>query len=228
MERRPEPELMDDPAQALAYARADFDEAHGRLTALYLSHIERLGGLPAAPRIADLGCGPGDITLRLARAFPQAHVDGYDGAMPMIHLARAALVAADEPGLWQRLHFHHRRLPDPRLPRHHYHLVVSNSLLHHLRDPMTLWRTLIHIARPGAIVLVSDLMRPDSPEAARALVATYARGEPELLKHDFYHSLLAAYRPEEIQSQLRQAGLAGLGCEIVSDRHLLISGRLPG
>ncbi len=227
MDRTPEPELMDDPAQALAYARADFDQPHSELIRLYSQRIDALGGLPSQAYIADLGCGPGDITLRLARTFPQAHIDGYDGAMPMIHLARAALIEASDPSLWQRIRYHHRRLPDPQLPRHHYHLVVSNSLLHHLADPMTLWHSARAIARPGTILLVSDLLRPESPEAARALVEAHADNEPEVLKQDFYHSLLAAYRLDEVQEQLAHAGLDHLDCRIVSDRHWLISGRLP-
>lgn len=35
MDRAPEPELMDDAAQAMAYAEADFSEPHGRFIELY-------------------------------------------------------------------------------------------------------------------------------------------------------------------------------------------------
>ena len=65
MQRRPEPELMDDEAQALAYARADFAEPHDRFVALLRERV----GAPAG-RALDLGCGPGDVTFRVARAFP--------------------------------------------------------------------------------------------------------------------------------------------------------------
>jgi len=40
--------------------------------------------------------------------------------------------------------------------------------------------------------------------------------------------LLAAFEPEEIQAQLRDEGLAGLSVRSVSDRHVIISGRMPG
>lgn len=71
-----------------------------------------------------------------------------------------------------------------------------------------------------------DLMRPASREAAYALVAEYAAGEPAILRHDFLHSLLAAYRVDEVVAQLRDAGLASLTAKAVSDRHLLVHGRL--
>lgn len=35
-------------------------------------------GLGVAPRIADIGCGSGEITCRLARLYPQAELLGVD------------------------------------------------------------------------------------------------------------------------------------------------------
>ncbi len=227
MDRIPEPELMDDPAQALAYARADFAEPHQRFVDLARERFEALGGLPEPARLADLGCGPGDITLRLARAFPQARIDAYDGAAPMLHLARAELVAAGDPRLWQRIHFHLCHLPSPDLPQRSFHAILSNSLLHHLDDPHTLWRTLRQIGRPGALVAIMDLIRPQDTATARRLVETHSGDEPDILKRDFYHSLLAAYTEAEVRTQLRQAGLDQLHCERISDRHLFVWGRLP-
>jgi hypothetical protein len=60
------------------------------------------------------------------------------------------------------------------------------------------------------------------------MVGLYAAGEPEVLRRDFYNSLLAAFTIEEIQVQLTGAGLSGLAARSVSDRHVVISGRMPG
>ena len=60
-----------------------------------------------------------------------------------------------------------------------------------------------------------DLLRPVSPEAADA---------PPILRRDFRHSPLAAYRPAEVRTQLRAAGLGRVEVEAVSDRHLLVWG----
>ena len=46
-----------------------------------------------------------------------------------------------------------------------------------------------------------------------------------MLKEDFYNSLLAAFTPAEVEDQLAAAGLS-LEIETISDRHLLVSGRL--
>ena len=38
-----------------------------------------------------------------------------------------------------------------------YDVIFSNSLLHHLPDPLPMWREIRRLARPGTIVFVRDL-----------------------------------------------------------------------
>ena len=115
-------------------------------------------------------------------------------------------------------------LPGAALPHAQYDAVISNSLLHHLLAPEVLWDTVKHCARPGAPIFVMDLFRPQSQQQAHALVEQYAADEMELLKRDFYHSLLAAYTLEEVRAQLAAAELGYLTVETVSDRHMVIHG----
>jgi hypothetical protein len=63
--------------------------------------------------------------------------------------------------------------------------------------------------------------------AATALVAQYAANEPEILQRDLA-SLCAAFEPAEVRQQLAACGLDTLRVTEVSDRHLLVSGYLPG
>ncbi|MBN1611178.1 MAG: class I SAM-dependent methyltransferase [Polyangiaceae bacterium] len=218
MDRIPEPELMNGAAQAHAYAEADFEGPNSA----FCGFVEqRVPFLAVDAQIVDLGCGPGDITLRLARRFPDCRVDGVDGAPAMLDHARAAHARS---GLGDRVRWITATLPCPDLGRSSYDLVVSNSLLHHLPDPMALWDTVSALARPGATAVVMDLVRPESDVRARELVETYSGSEPPVLKTDFYHSLRAAYRVEEVRAQLVTAGLE-LQAELVSDRHLLVWGR---
>ena len=108
----------------------------------------------------------------------------------------------------------------------HHLQTVKHSLLHHLHQPQVMWRAVRELGRPGASVLVMDLKRSRDEAHAREIVATYAGNEPEVLQVDFYNSLLAAFTPSEIKSQLDEAGLDGLSVFEVSDRHLVVTGRL--
>ena len=216
MDRQAEPELMDDLQQAQAYASADFSEPHEAFVDQLQSFYPHFDfNCP----ILDLGCGAGDIILRLLRRYPQAEVDGIDGSAPMLQLAQQAL--ANSP--WQQqVRFIQAYLPAMDWSHKSYAAVISNSLLHHLRDPLTLWQCLKPYVEQGAPVLVMDLLRPASEMQAKALVDHYAQDEPEILQHDFYHSLLAAYRQDEIEAQLRTCQLPQMMVQVVSDRHLVV------
>ena len=221
MERLPEPELMSDVEQAAAYAFADFEEPHSRFIELFRETFdaEVIDGA-----VLDLGCGPGDISIRFVHAYPDCVVHGVDGAAAMLAHGRSRLQRED---LQTRVRLIEAYLPEEDLPLGQYDAVISNSLLHHLRDPMVLWQTVKRYAKPDAPVFIMDLLRPASREQAQSLVDEYAAGEPDILRHDFFHSLLAAYLPEEVAVQLRSAGLARLKVEEISDRHLLIYGVMP-
>ena len=212
---------MDDPAQALAYAEADFEAPHSMFVDDCLACFEAMRAKPR--EIVDLGCGPGDIVVRLARRLSFDRFDAIDGAGAMIELARHRLQAE---GMQDRIRLIHGHIPADLHELGSYDAIVSNSILHHLDDPMNLWHAVNRLARPGAVIFVMDLLRPESERAAQTLVDEYAAGEPDVLRHDFYHSLLAAYRWEEVAAQLADAGLSGLSVSVPSDRHLIVSGRL--
>lgn len=219
--RTPEPELMDDEAQARAYAEADFSEPHGQFVTLF---GEFFSGLAVHDRAVDLGCGTGDVTVRFARAHPECRVDGVDGSAAMLHHARRAVDAA---GLDDRITLVEGHLPEAILPAATYPVVISNSLLHHLHRPGVLWATVDRLAEPGAAVFVMDLLRPRDEAEVGRLVAAYAAGEPEILQRDFRASLHAAFTIDEVVAQLRDAELDWLDACIVSDRHLVVSGQRP-
>lgn len=210
---------MDDAAQARAYAEADFSEPHQafveRFRARFPGHRPR--------RVLELGCGAADITIRFARAYPACELTGVDGAAAMLALAREAVVRA---GLTQRIGLVGAHLPERALPRHAFDTIICNSLLHHLADPQVLWSACAEYAAPGAAIWAADLRRPDSREQAERLMREHAGAEPEILQHDFFNSLLAAYRPEEIAAQLTRAGLARFKVEAVGDRHVIVYGFL--
>ena len=217
--RIPEPELMDDPEHARAYANADFSEPHQA----FIERFSRCFPDHRPQRVLDLGCGAADITIRFARAFPECVLHGVDGAPAMLSHARTALARAK---LEDRICLTEARLPEDRLPRRAFDTLISNSLLHHLSDPLVLWQAVRCYAAPNAAVFIMDLRRPDTRVQAGRLVDEYAGDEPEILQRDFLQSLLAAYRPEEVSAQLEHAGINGFHAAPVGDRHLVVYGRI--
>jgi len=215
--RIPEPELMDTAEQARAYAAADFTEPHDAFVARFRERFPEF----STGRALDLGCGTADVTVRFARAYPGVHVRGVDGAPAML---AEGLELVRTSRLGERVSLELIRLPDPALAGTRYDAVISNSLMHHLADPSVLWAAVAATAHDGAPVFVMDLRRPASTDAAQELVDTYAAEESPVLRDDFYRSLCAAYTPDEVEAQIVDSGLAGLGVERAGDRHLLAWG----
>lgn len=220
MQRIVEPELMEDEVQVQAYADANFDWPNNQFIKCLkqIFPYSNFGGVAL-----DLGCGPGDVSWRFAREFPGTKIHAVDGSEAMIYCARERT----PEDVNRRIRYILGMLPDVMLPESSYELIYSNSLLHHLHDPQALWQVVKKYAKPGTYIAVMDLLRPANLQEAENLVNQYAAHEPEILQQDFYNSLLAAFTISEIKLQFRQAGL-DLDVEQISDRHIFISGVIPG
>ena len=220
MDRVPEPELMNDPEQVLAYANADFEAAHQ-------SVIENFSQIfpndPSLQNVLDLGCGSGDVTVRFAHRYPNWKIDAVDGAEEML---KQAEILIKEESLSERITLHHQQLQNYTFGNESYDAIISNSLLHHLHEPQHLWSIIKQFATHTTAIYVCDLFRPDTSQQASELVDQYANKEPEILRKDFYNSLLAAFTSDEVRAQINNAGLDRLNIDVVSDRHMLIYGYL--
>ena len=219
-QRIPEPEIMDEEEQVRAYAEADFSAPHEMFVDLF---EERLGkdieGL-----FLDLGCGPCDISVRFLKRFPKAQLHALDASAPMLSQAERLI---SKEGLKERIRLFHARLPlsGNELPCKTYDGLIVNSLLHHLPNQAIFWEAVEKFVKPSGVVFVMDLLRPEDKETARELVEQYSGSEPEILKRDFYNSLLAAYRDYEVREFLKKTNLSCLTVEVVSDRHFLVWGK---
>lgn len=217
MERLPETELMDDAEQAKAYAATDFSEPHNAFVQYFKERFPDF----IKGNVLDLGCGPADIIIRFSKVFPDVHITGIDGSDAMLRIGRRDVEAA---GLKSKIHLHNCLLPDQSLSQNKFEAVISNSLLHHLKDPFVLWDAVKHCIFDDSPVFIMDLFRPENPSTAQNLVNLHANGAPDILKKDFYNSLLAAYNIDEVKYQLLESGLDRLNTEVVSDRHFIVWG----
>lgn len=216
MDRTLEPELMDDLKQAEAYAHADFEEENQGFVERFKEYFPEF----SQGTVLDLGCGPADIPIRFTKLFPACQIIGVDASAPMIQLGEQAVKAA---GLTDRIALRCERYEEVAGARI-ADAVMSNSLLHHLPNPLQFWQKIRQLVRPGAPVLVMDLLRPESLDAAQAIVDQYAANEPDILRRDFYNSLLAAFTEDEIGSQLARMNLTRLLIDVPDDRHWVVGG----
>ena len=85
MERIPEPELMKKKEQVISYDEADFSEGEVNLIN-QINHylLKKNIFFNEKDLIVDLGCGPGNISEKLALKWPNTEVVGIDGSKEMI------------------------------------------------------------------------------------------------------------------------------------------------
>jgi len=149
-------------------------------------------------------------------------ITAVDASEPMIGIGRQAVERA---GLADRITLRCERFQDLTL-ENHVDAVISNSLLHHLKNPLKFWFDVKRMVKPGGCLLVMDLIRPDSHEAAQAILDRYAVGEPPILRRDFYNSLCAAFTEDEVAGQLAEMNLTGVLIDVPDDRHWVAAGRV--
>ncbi|WP_208742246.1 class I SAM-dependent methyltransferase [Leptospira kanakyensis] len=216
MVRIPEPELMEDPTQVESYDQADFESAHSFLIRKFQ---DRLPQRFVPESILDLGCGPGDMSSRLYSQFPNANFTFLDGSEFMLDRCKKRMGTLVSEKRKDKIDFK-KELVQGFVPESPYDLVFSNSLLHHIHDPFEFWGAVQRSIHNDSFIFISDLIRPDSLTSANQLMERYAKEESEILKKDFYNSLLAAYRIEEVKEMLEITRLdSKLNLEPVTDRH---------
>jgi 2-polyprenyl-3-methyl-5-hydroxy-6-metoxy-1,4-benzoquinol methylase len=105
-------------------------------------------------RVVDVACGGGWSTISVARAYPQASVDGIDLDPGSIDLARRNL-AETAPELGDRVSFAARDAADPALERR-YDLALILEAVHDLSRPVEVLRAVRGLLRPAGALLVAD------------------------------------------------------------------------
>ena len=85
MERVAEPELMETKEQVISYDEADFSEGEDNfINQINYYILSKNISLNEKDLIVDLGCGPGNISEKLATKWPNTKVVGIDGSKEMI------------------------------------------------------------------------------------------------------------------------------------------------
>src|SRR5262249_12679785 len=112
---------------------------------------ERLKGDPPA-RVADVACGQGRSSIEIARAYPNARVDGIDSDRASIERARENLAGS---GVEDRGPFHQHDAADAGL-QGRYDLVTIFEALHDMSYPVEVLRAARGLLADGGVVLIGD------------------------------------------------------------------------
>ena len=203
LQRIPEPEVMDERDGVEAYSASASQAYLERIDRTFVDHALGLGVTEG--HALDIGTGPGLIPIMLAGRVPRLRMTGVDLSEPMLQKARKA---AEEAGVVDRLDFRPGDAKSLPFSEQSFDLVLCNSLLHHLPDPLVLFNEISRVAKPGGAILLRDLRRPSRLEFP-IHAGWFGRHYSGVMRRLYRDSLRAAYTRTELEDLLHRSRLAG-------------------
>jgi ubiquinone/menaquinone biosynthesis C-methylase UbiE len=207
-----EPEAMDTPDEAREYDAMD----HAAVNTTFVADFLAAHGPCRGGAILDVGTGPARIPIALALADSNAPILGIDLARHMLVRGRRNV---DEAGLSDRVKLQQLDAKGIPYPDGQFEAVISNSVVHHIADPVPALAEMVRLVAPGGTLFARDLCRPDDEASLAAIVQTYAGGESESAQALFAASLRAALTLDEMRELVASLGLPPEGVAMSSDRH---------
>jgi ubiquinone/menaquinone biosynthesis C-methylase UbiE len=190
---------------------------HSEANEAFLMRLFQLG---AGGRMLDLGTGPGHIPLTAVVMDRECRIVATDLSEPMLAIAEEHRAISNHG---DRVEFRKADVADlSDEPDGAFDTVWSNSVLHHVSDPVAFLKEARRLCRAGGVLLIRDLRRPETEQEAMQLVAQHASDEPKQARNLFYASLLAAYTTAELSAFAKAAGWVGASVKKEGDRHLVL------
>ncbi|MDC0284027.1 class I SAM-dependent methyltransferase [Mariniblastus sp.] len=216
-----EPEVMDSEKEAQEYNDMD----HSVVNQHFVEELFKFARdqTPAAADaevdfgdVLDLGTGTALIPVELCRQDHDCRVMAVDLAVSMLELARYNVEAA---GMIERITLAQVDAKRMGYDRGAFDLVMSNSIIHHIPDPVVCLQEMVRVTAENGLLFIRDLMRPQDAETLEALVLTYTGKESEYSQQLFRDSLHAALSLDEIRDLVASLGFDSNSVQATSDRH---------
>ncbi len=166
--------------------------------------------------ILDLGAGTALIPIELCKRLPDCRVMAADAAVSMLELARYNIEVNSLVERIQLAHVDAKRLP---FADGLFDIVMSNSIVHHIPEPIDVLREAVRVIKPGGLFFFRDLLRPGSDEQLNRLVDMYAAAANDHQRRMFAESLHAALSLAEIRGLIAALDFADDSVNQSSDRH---------
>lgn len=213
-----EPEVMDSPEEARDYDAMDHSQVNSVFVADFLEIWDGRGP------VLDVGAGTAQIPIELCRQYNTAQVVAIDMANHMLTLARENVQAA---GFELRIRTERQNARAMTYVAGSFPAVISNSIVHHIPEPVCVFSEMTRVCAPGGALFVRDLLRPPDRAALQHIVDTYAAGANNHQRKMFAESLHAALTLDEVRAQVAKCGFDPATVRATSERHWTWTARKP-
>lgn len=211
MQRVLEPEVMDSWEEAVDYDAMDFLEVN----TTFAQRVSELCPQEVA-KVLDAGTGTARIPIILCQLRSQWQIWGIDLAENMLKIGSENV---EKAGLQDKIML--QVVDAKQLPYQdeQFDIFISNSLVHHLPNPLPFFVELKRVLKPQGAICIRDLLRPVDENTMNNLVESIGVEYNEHQKKLFGDSLHAALTIDEVNQLISQAGIQGVKVYQSSDRH---------
>ena len=214
-ERVPEPEVMQTQEEALGYAQTASNPYLDRLDNQFVDHVLSMRNVG---KILDLGTGPGQIPIKLAKREPRISVIGVDLSKEMLKLGAER---AKREHVSSRVDFILASANSIPVASGSIDLLICNSTLHHFSNPVQVFNEAHRVVKDDGVVYFRDLRR-----RSRLLhglhVAFFGRKYEGLMRKSFEDSVRAAYTRPELRQHIANSNLANARVFYSDLTHLVV------
>jgi ubiquinone/menaquinone biosynthesis C-methylase UbiE len=206
-----EPEVMDTAQEAQEYDEMDFLEVNSDFAARAMALVPT-----TTARGLDAGTGTARIPILICQERPHWEIVGLDLAHSMLDRGRQNIAAA---GLERQITLECVDSKQMPYADASFDFVLSNSLVHHLPDPLPFFQEIKRVLKPFGAILIRDLLRPPTAESVEKRVEAVGSQCSPHQKQLFRDSLHAAFTLEEIGQLFERSPIEGMRVYQSSDRH---------
>ena len=139
---------MEKKEQAHAYANADFSNSNE----LFLEKLFKFCSITDETKILDVGCGDGEIPIEIYRKT-KSKITVLDGSSAMLDEFSKKMSANDIDDI----KIIQRRYEDTRFVEKSFDILISNSVLHHVKSPKQFWKKSFNLVRQHGNIIIIDL-----------------------------------------------------------------------
>ncbi len=220
-----EPEVMESAEEAHDYDTMDHSQVNRVFVDDLLAATQTLSlSSGDSHRVFDAGAGTALIPIELVGRGGSFSVVAADAAVEMLQLARQNIARS---GMSQQITtaiVDCKKIADADGA---FDIVMSNSIIHHIPEPFEVLAELVRILRPGGLLFIRDLFRPETDGDVERLVALYAGGSNPHQQQLFRQSFHAALTVDEVRQLVASLDIPADSVAATSDRHWTLAWRKP-
>lgn len=151
--REPSMEGLDSPEVAAAFEKVT------NLLPFKLLHRKVLSQLKLynlKDSLLDVGCGPGNLIIQVAKKYPSLDLIGVDLSSEILELAKKKAV---ENNLNEKIVFKIGSVESLPFPDKSVDFILSTLSLHHWEDPKQAFEEIFRVLTDGGVLLIFDFRR---------------------------------------------------------------------